>query len=71
MSSQVFLSIVIPVFNEAESIEQLHSEVVDVCNQGGFTFEVIIVNDSSKVKPNHDLSCRQGSARVSSTAIVD
>ncbi len=48
MSPQVFLSIIIPVFNEAESIEQLHSEVVDVCNQGGFTFEVIIVDDGSK-----------------------
>ena len=44
---QHLLSIVIPVFNEAESIAKLHEEIVSVCEQEGYSYEVIIVDDGS------------------------
>ena len=48
MSSQKpWLSIVIPVLNEAECIAQLHREVVDVCEREGYNYEIIIVDDGS------------------------
>lgn len=47
MTSTHFVSIVIPVFNEVESIERLHAEVVDVCNQADYQYEIIIVDDGS------------------------
>jgi glycosyltransferase involved in cell wall biosynthesis len=46
-SAQGLLSIVIPVFNEADSIARLHQEVVSVCNREGYDYEIIIVNDGS------------------------
>jgi glycosyltransferase involved in cell wall biosynthesis len=46
-SEQRLLSIVIPVFNEAESISQLYKELVAVCNQEGYDYEIIIVDDGS------------------------
>ena len=47
MSSNAFLSIIIPVLNEADNIQKLHSEVVRVCEGEGYQFEVIIVDDGS------------------------
>ncbi len=48
MSSQKpWLSVVIPVLNEAECIAQLHQEVVDVCEREGYNYEIIIVDDGS------------------------
>ena len=44
---QNLLSIVIPVFNEAESIGLLHEEIVSVCNQEGYRYEIIIIDDGS------------------------
>ena len=41
------LSFVIPALNEEESIEQLHAEITDVCEQNGFEFEVVFVDDGS------------------------
>jgi glycosyltransferase involved in cell wall biosynthesis len=46
-SAQGLLSIVIPVFNEADSIARLHQEVVSLCNREGYDYEIIIVNDGS------------------------
>ena len=46
-SEQILLSIVIPVFNEAESIGQLHNEVVAVCTQKDYNYEIIIIDDGS------------------------
>jgi glycosyltransferase involved in cell wall biosynthesis len=43
----LLLSVVVPVFNEAESIGALHSEIVALCRQEGYSFEVIIVDDGS------------------------
>ena len=41
------LSFVIPALNEEESIEQLHAEIIDVCGENGFEFEVVFVDDGS------------------------
>lgn len=41
------LSFVIPALNEEESIEQLHAEILDVCEKNGFEFEVVFVDDGS------------------------
>ena len=41
------LSFVIPALNEEESIEQLHAEIIDVCEKNGFQFEVVFVDDGS------------------------
>ena len=45
--SKPYLSVVIPVLNEAECIAQLHEEVVDVCEREGYNYEIIIVDDGS------------------------
>ena len=42
------ISIVIPVFNESESISFLLDEVIDVMASHNFNFELIVVNDGSK-----------------------
>jgi len=41
------VSVVIPAFNEAECIAQLHAEVVAVCEREGYDYEIIIVDDGS------------------------
>ena len=39
------ISVVIPLFNEEESIPELYSWIERVINAHGFTYEVIFVND--------------------------
>ena len=46
-SEQRLLSVVIPVLNEAESIDQLHKEIVSICKQENYNYEIIIVDDGS------------------------
>ncbi len=41
------VSIVIPVFNEEDNVEPLHSEINEVCVQNGYTYEIILVDDGS------------------------
>ena len=41
------LSIVIPVFNEQNSISRLHTEIVKICSENSYPFEIIIVDDGS------------------------
>lgn len=41
------LSILIPVFNEAESLSQLHAEISDVARENGYDCEYIFVDDGS------------------------
>ncbi len=43
----VYLSIVIPVYNEEESVASLHSRIVKVCQKIGKSYEIIFVNDGS------------------------
>ncbi|MEW5784941.1 MAG: glycosyltransferase family 2 protein [Bacillota bacterium] len=42
-----FISVIIPVLNEAECIAQLHEEVVAVCERESYNYEIIIVDDGS------------------------
>lgn len=41
------LSIVIPLLNEQESLEELFQRIFEVCNHSGFEFEVIFIDDGS------------------------
>ncbi|WP_422358877.1 glycosyltransferase [Reichenbachiella sp.] len=42
------ISVVIPVFNNAESLVELNRRLADHFNHNGLSFEVIVVNDASK-----------------------
>jgi len=44
------LSIVIPVYNEQSNISRLHAEIVQVCSENNYAFEIIIVDDGSTDK---------------------
>jgi glycosyltransferase involved in cell wall biosynthesis len=41
------LSVVIPLYNEAESLPELNSRIEQVMNENGFAYEVIYVDDGS------------------------
>lgn len=43
-----YLSIVVPVYNEAENLEKLYSRLITVLDSCGQSFEVILVNDGSR-----------------------
>lgn len=47
-SKDIYLTIVIPVYNEAKRIEKTLKGVIDYLQNKDFTYEVIIVNDGSK-----------------------
>ena len=42
-----YISIVVPVFNEVECIKSLHQEIVAICEQEGYDYEIIVVDDGS------------------------
>jgi len=44
----VELSFVVPVYNEAESVENLYREIVAAGEAGGGTFEILFVDDGSR-----------------------
>jgi len=46
-SSQTDISVVIPLFNEAESLPELTSWITRVMNDNKFSFEIIMVDDGS------------------------
>lgn len=41
------ISVIVPVYNEEGNIEQLHSEIVDICMKNKYKFEIIFVDDGS------------------------
>lgn len=41
------ISIVIPLYNEAESLPELHGWIERVMKENGFTYEIIFINDGS------------------------
>lgn len=44
------ISIIVPVFNEEENIKDLHEEIISVCEQESYIYEVIFVDDGSTDK---------------------
>lgn len=42
------LSLVIPVYNEVESLRELHRELSEVAAEHGYTFDIVFVDDGSK-----------------------
>lgn len=47
MSDHTFLSIVVPVFNEKENLDELMRRCVETCSAIGKPFEIILVDDGS------------------------
>jgi glycosyltransferase involved in cell wall biosynthesis len=43
----ISISVVIPIYNEAENIEHLHSEIKQVCLRENYDYEIIIIDDGS------------------------
>lgn len=41
------ISVIIPLFNEAESLPELHSWIQRVMNENHYTYEIVFVNDGS------------------------
>ena len=41
------ISIVVPLYNEAENVEKLHDEILQVCRENQYVFEIIFVDDGS------------------------
>lgn len=52
------LSVVVPVFNEQENIDELIDRCLSVCEKTGLTFELILVDDGSKDKSREMLRSR-------------
>lgn len=48
MNSDIQISIVVPLFNEVESLDELLSWIQRVMIEHNFTYEVILVDDGSK-----------------------
>jgi glycosyltransferase involved in cell wall biosynthesis len=55
MPGEKNISIVIPLFNEEESIEELHEWISRVMNSHGFTYEIIYIDDGSKDSSWHKI----------------
>lgn len=41
------ISVIIPLFNEAESLPELHSRLCSVLNEGNYRYELLFINDGS------------------------
>lgn len=50
LGSKLQVSVVVPLYNEAESLEELFKEITSVFARAQQTYEVIFVNDGSKDK---------------------
>ena len=44
------ISVIVPLYNEEESLPELYAWIQRVMKANGFTYEVIFVNDGSKDK---------------------
>jgi len=44
---EIYLSIVIPIYNEEENIDPLYQEIIDALNGKYTNFEIIFINDGS------------------------
>src|SRR5690554_217038 len=48
MDKKTEISIVVPLFNEVESLPELHKWIVSVMQEHNFTYEIIFIDDGSK-----------------------
>lgn len=67
ISNAPYLSIVVPLFNEDESLPDLHQEITRTCTALGKAYEVIFVDDGSRDKSLavlQDLAARDSHIRV-------
>jgi glycosyltransferase involved in cell wall biosynthesis len=48
LESQIDISVVVPLFNEVESLPELHTWIQKVMHENKFAYEVIFVDDGSK-----------------------
>ncbi len=62
------VSIVIPAFNEAKNLPALHAEILKVCREHGYTFEIIIVDDGSS-DGTREVVRRLGGGRAAAQAL--
>ena len=46
----IYLSIVVPLYNEEESVEKLLSNILEIANNFDFSYEIIFVDDGSTDK---------------------
>ena len=46
-SQDIQISVVVPLYNEDESLPELHEWIVRVMNENNFTYEVLFINDGS------------------------
>jgi glycosyltransferase involved in cell wall biosynthesis len=51
----ISLSIVIPVYNEAENVKELHTEIKEVCEQNNYQYEIIFIDDGSTDKTENNI----------------
>ncbi|MDD5088884.1 MAG: glycosyltransferase family 2 protein [bacterium] len=61
------ISVVIPLYNEAESLPELHERLAAVFHQAGWTYELIFINDGSRDNSQdilHELLSRDVNVRV-------
>lgn len=47
-NQEIDISVVIPLFNEEESLPELHDWIVHVMQENNFSYEILFVNDGSK-----------------------
>lgn len=52
----ISLSVVVPVYNEEGNVEALHKEIKEMCENAGYDYEIIFINDGSSDKT--DAVCR-------------
>lgn len=48
MNKALNISIIVPLFNEEESLPELHDWIVKVMNANHFSYEILFINDGSK-----------------------
>ena len=49
-NSKIYLSVVVPVFNEQDAIADLHAKILQTCQKLNQNYEIIFVNDGSSDK---------------------
>ncbi|MEI8343327.1 MAG: glycosyltransferase family 2 protein [Candidatus Moraniibacteriota bacterium] len=50
MSEKIYLSVVVPLYDEEGNVKQLHERILEACQEIGKPFEIIFIDDGSKDK---------------------